>query len=284
MRWPADHPALADPALAVWSAGADELCPDADVVRILRHLPGRRVASLVRLRGGEAILKVYSSPRARGNYRRLRAFERSGVGDLLPRPYGADLKGHVLLLEFVIGMPLDTLDPVLLNPAARAAGETLRRIHECGAALDREWTVDREIEQLRRTAGPQTRLRVEEAIRLFRPGAGGGLVPSHRDCYPAQAVLGEEGIRWIDLDDAAMAPSGLDVGNFLAHMTREVVVGRWLPATLSESRRAFLAGYAEEPPDLERWERLSLARLAALAETRHRSEGEMRRLLARLAA
>ena len=37
---------------------------------------------------------------------------------------------------------------------------------------------------------------------------------------------GAEGeVRWIDLDDAAMAPRGLDVGNFVAHLRRDAVVG-----------------------------------------------------------
>jgi Ser/Thr protein kinase RdoA (MazF antagonist) len=274
---------VVDEALAPWSEGAQEICPDATPIRVLRHLPGRRVATLVRIGDGEAVLKVFASPRARGNHRRLRALADSEAAGLLPRPLAVDRAGHVSLVEFVRGTPLNRLDDPRLISEASAAGMALRRIHDCGVALDRTWTIEDEAMQLRRTAGPATRATIEAVLQAGLPSARAP-VPSHRDCYPAQAVSTGSGVRFIDADDAAMAPRALDVGNFSAHLTKAAVAGPRRSVVARDAIEAFLSGYGELPPDLDAWERLSLARLAALAETRHQERTSMRRLLAAVQA
>ena len=99
MRWPADHPVLVDEALAARAGGADELARGAAIGTVLRHLPGRRVATAVRLLDGtDAVLKVFASPRARGNDRRLAALAVSSAGELVPRSLGVDRAGHVSLV------------------------------------------------------------------------------------------------------------------------------------------------------------------------------------------
>jgi Ser/Thr protein kinase RdoA (MazF antagonist) len=282
MHWPPDHPAVLDPALSRWRSGADELCPDGEPVRVLRYLSGRRVATLVRTRAGEAVLKIFARPRARGNHRRLRAFEASAAAGLLPRSLAVDDSGHVGLLEFVPGRTLDSVNGPRLAGAARKAGDALRRIHESGTELDRDWTIEDEARQLRSVAGPQSRATLERVLAERVPDSAGPAVPSHRDCYPAQAVLTESGIRFVDADDAAMSPPALDVGNFTAHLTKDAITGSVDPADAKTATEAFLEGYGDHPPQLELWERLSLARLAGLAETRHRDPEAMRRLLAAL--
>src|SRR5688572_8290476 len=109
MRWPPDHPAVTDPALAAWAEGAEHLCPEAEVVRVLRHVPGRRVSTLVRIARGEAVLKIFASPRARGGHRLLSAFADSDAADLLPLSLG-QRDAHVALVEFVHGISLDHLE------------------------------------------------------------------------------------------------------------------------------------------------------------------------------
>ena len=251
--------------LARWCAGADEICPDAEVVEVLRYVPERRVATRVRVDGRDAVLKIYRATRARGNHRRLAALAATPAASLVPAPVAIDSSGHVGLVEFIDGIPLPA-------DAARQAGEVLRRLHDSGAVLDRDWSVADELAQLRRTAGEQTADAVESAIRRWTP-PDSERVPSHRDCYPAQAVLTSNGVRLIDLDDAAMAPRALDVGNFTAHLIKDGA---------RDAVPEFLAGYGDVPADHDRWERLSLARLAALAETRHRRPQEVLELLALL--
>lgn len=92
-------------------------------------------------------------------------------------------------------------------------------------------------------------------------------------------------LRFIDLDDAAMAPRGLDVGNFVAHLRKQAAIGqRWPPAVIDVAISAFIDGYGTPRDNLECWERLSLAPLAALAETRYGSCEQPQKLLAPLVA
>jgi Ser/Thr protein kinase RdoA (MazF antagonist) len=107
-------------------------------------------------------------------------------------------------------------------------------------------------------------------------------VPSHRDLHPRQVVLSGHDIGFIDLDDCALAPPGLDVGNMVAHLRREAVIGRRQHDVAARAVSAFLTGYGAEPPDLQAWVALALARLASLAETRHGRPAERDALLAEL--
>jgi hypothetical protein len=279
MRWPPDHPAVADAALSRWKSGAEELCPDAVAIRTLRYLRGRRVATLVRTGASDAVLKIFASPRARGNHRRLRALEASEADGVCPHAIAVDRSGHVGLLEFVPGETLDRLRGERLAISAGQAGAALRRLHESDAALDRAWSVSDEVRQLHRVAGPQSRAVLEWVIAQGLPRHSGPRVPSHRDCYRAQAVLTGSGIRYIDADDAAMAPAPLDPANFTAHLAKDAIVGALDQADAEAAAEAFLEGYGGAPPDLEAWQRLSIARLAGLAETRHGDPKAMRGLL-----
>jgi Ser/Thr protein kinase RdoA (MazF antagonist) len=270
VRWPDDHPAVTDPALAPWAVEADRLCPEAEVIHVLRHLPGRRVTTLVRTGDGLAVLKLFATSRARGGHRRLSAFAESRAGSLVPRPLG-HRKGHLALVEFIAGTPLDQLDDSALVAAAGLAGRALRRLHDSGAELGRMWGLGDEITQLRRTAGQATRKAVELAIARWSPPAQAEPAPSHRDCHPAQVVRTSEGVRFIDLDDSAMAPRALDVGNFVAHLQMEAYLTRRGNEASAAAADAFVCSYGSEPPALAEWTQLALARLAALAETRHNS-------------
>jgi Ser/Thr protein kinase RdoA (MazF antagonist) len=78
-------------------------------------------------------------------------------------------------------------------------------------------------------------------------------------------------VRFIDLDDSAMAPPGLDVGNFLAHLQVDAIMERRAEDAIGAAVDAFAKGYGSEPLALRAWTQLALARLAALAETRHKS-------------
>lgn len=282
MRWPADHPLHHDEALAVFAAGVDELCPDATVRETFRYVAGRRVTTLVDVGGRPAVLKVFANPRARGNHRRLRALAVSGLGDIVPRSLGCDRGGHVGLISFRPGAVLDTLPDPLFVEASGLAGAALRRLHDSAAALDRTWTRTEEVQLLRKRA-PQSMQHVLIGMDLESGAADDGpLVASHRDCHPRQLVHTGAGVAWIDLDDAAMAPAALDVGNLVAHLTREAVIDRRAVAVATAAQEAFLAGYrwpAARCGLLAQWVQLALLRLAGLAESRHDSPGERDALL-----
>lgn len=271
MRLPPDHPIVGDPALAAWRAGVDELCADMRLGPTLRYLPGRRIAVRVESGAGPAVLKVFARPRARGNDRRLRLLARSPAGFLVPRALGADASGHVGLVEWVDGEVMEALPGDRVVAAAHAVGGVLRALHESGVTLDREWVVENELRQLRRRAVPATTDLVDAVVDDPATIAlvDAPLVSAHRDFHPRQVVVDGDVVRLIDLDDAAQAPAALDVGNFLAHLTRDVAVGRLSPVLLTPSRRAFREGYGATDGSEDAWERLALVRLAGLATSRH---------------
>jgi aminoglycoside phosphotransferase (APT) family kinase protein len=87
----------------------------------------------------------------------------------------------------------------------------------------------------------------------------------HRDLYEEQIVLGTR-VGLIDLDDAALGPPELDVGNLLAHAD---LLALRSGADLSLAEDALLDGYANAGPRLDsalldRCRRLSRLRLACI--------------------
>jgi Ser/Thr protein kinase RdoA (MazF antagonist) len=87
----------------------------------------------------------------------------------------------------------------------------------------------------------------------------------HRDLYEEQIILGGR-IGLIDLDDAALGPPELDVGNLLAHGE---LLARRRNRDLGSGVQAFLSGYAATGPLLDgslvdRCRRLTLLRLACI--------------------
>jgi Ser/Thr protein kinase RdoA (MazF antagonist) len=260
MHWPADHPLRTDPRLSKWQADADAVCPDGSVAAVLRYKPGRRVVSLVRTPDGPAVLKLYHETWASGNHRRLQLL-RLGAGCVaLPRPLAVGPAGHAGLLEYLPGRPLRELSGADFVAACEEVGRVLARLHASDVRLGRDWTAQSEIDHLARrfTSGGGT----------WSPPPPDTLVPAHRDLHPSHVLVTSGAVRLIDLDEATMAPAGLDVGNFLAHLSKELVRGKRPPAEAEPAEDAFLRGYGRIPRDLPWWRRIALTRLACRAEER----------------
>jgi aminoglycoside phosphotransferase (APT) family kinase protein len=89
----------------------------------------------------------------------------------------------------------------------------------------------------------------------------------HRDLYEEQVLVGER-IGLIDLDDAALGPPELDVGNLLAHVD---LLARRSGIDLDAPTAALLDGYGHSGPHLDtvllaRCRALTLLRLACIHE------------------
>jgi Ser/Thr protein kinase RdoA (MazF antagonist) len=272
MQWPADHPVRTDSRLAKWRADGDAVCPEGSVVAVLRHIEGRRVTTLVRTPDGPAVLKLYHSARASTNYLRLQALRLGAGCPELPRPLAVGPAGHAGLLEYVPGRPLREVSGPDFVAACGEIGRTLARLHASDVLLDRAWTARTEIDELAR--------RFTSGGGRWLPPAPDTLVPTHRDLNPSQVVVDRGAVRLIDFDEATMAPAALDVANFLAHLTKDLVQGR-RPVTETESAgAAFLRGYGRIPPDLSWWRRIALTRLACRAEERRGRPAEAANLRA----
>lgn len=284
MQWPAEHPLRTDEKLRPWAGAAADLCDGARVVRVLRHLPGRRVATLLRLRDTYSVLKVFASPRARGNDRRLTALAAGPAASIVPASLGTDPSGHVHLVTYHAGVMLHQLPDADFVASCGRTGAQLRRLHDCGVELDRYWGWREEAAQLERHALTSTLGRAREAL-LHPPDAeGADRVCAHRDCHPGQVVVEPTGdVRWIDLDDSAMAPRALDVGNMIAHLRREYLSETRDREVAVAAETRFLLGYGSHASlttaALDRWIEVALLRLAALAATRHGDQRLHDRLL-----
>lgn len=279
MQWP-DHLLPTDERLHDALAASFEFHAEVTVTEVLRHVPGRRVTALATDGARTLVVKVFHSPRARGNHRRLSALAAAGLADIVPPSFGCDDTGHVGIVGHRPGIELQSVTHDEWVPSCRRAGVALRRLHESGADLDRQWTVADEVAQLRAMTPDHLLHQVEDAIEGASSLHGTPLVPSHRDCHPRQLVVDGGHVAWIDLDDCTMAPAALDVANMLAHLTREAIVGRRDADTVAAARLAFLDGYGGiDRSHCHAWELLSLARLAGLAETRHHAPDERDALL-----
>ncbi len=267
--WPADHPLITDPALREWADGVREVGADLLPVRMLRYLPGRRVTSLCQSATGELfVVKVFAGPRARGNERRLQALAAT-MGNAVPEPRGCDAAGHVAVIRWQPGTVFDQLDDAPFVAAAASIGRVLRALHGSGAVLDRTWAWHDEIALLERRLSADLRGELEQLRAATAHLAEAELAPAHRDFHPRQVVIGRDGPALIDLDDAAMAPQSLDLGNFVAHLLRDAAIGERSWWATNEALSAVVDGYGGAADDHELWVRLALLRLAGLAETRH---------------
>jgi Ser/Thr protein kinase RdoA (MazF antagonist) len=267
--WPADHPALADPALRPWAEGIGEVAADLTPQRVLRYLRSRRVTTLCSSPAGELfVVKVFASPRARGNERRLS--ELAGrLGDVVPEPRGCDDAGHVAVIRWQHGPVFDQLDDAQFADAAAPVGRVLRALHSSGAVIDRTWSWHDETALLDRRLPATLRSELDSVRAATSHLADAALVASHRDFHPRQVVVRADGPALIDLDDAAMAPRALDLGNFVAHLLRDAAIGERSWWATNEAIARVVEGYGGADDDHELWVRLALLRLAGLAETRH---------------
>jgi len=277
MLWPADHPLLTDVALRPFEPAAAELADGSTVVRVLRHLDRRRVATLIERDsdGALAVLKVFASPRARGNDRRLWMLAASSAASIVPASLGVDPQGHAHLVSYHPGQELVLLADDDFAASCGQVGVALRRLHDCGTVLDRSWGWPQETAQLERQALPSTRPAVDQLLADAAHVDGADWVCAHRDCHPGQVIVEPTGdVRWIDLDDCAMAPRSLDVGNMVAHLRRENLRGARGVEAAEAAERQFLIGYQAASvvalAELDRWIDVAMLRLAALAAARHR--------------
>jgi Ser/Thr protein kinase RdoA (MazF antagonist) len=219
----------------------------------LKHKPGRRRTLRAHGPGGTAIVKLYATDRAPTVAARLSALASGPPEPALPRVLACEPAEHMVVLSDVPGEPLSRALLAGDTSACRRAGEALGRWHRAwwGRAPDplRPHTVERELEILDGQADRVSRGLAADvrtaAADLADPWDSTTVV--HRDLYEEQVLLGDR-IGLIDLDDAALGPPELDVGNLLAHVDLlSLRSGRDLDAVTDE----LLAGYAGCGPSLD---------------------------------
>jgi hypothetical protein len=237
----------------------------------LKHKPGRRCTLRARGSGGSAIVKLYSSDRASLVASRIAALGPGPPEPVVPTVLHLDAQLHLVVLSDVPGR---ALREALLEGDFRAcsqAGSALGSWHVAwqGVAPEplRPHTVDREIEILLSHAGcasPSVARAVADALPPL-PQEWSCSTVVHRDLYEEQILVGER-VGLIDVDDAALGPPELDLGNLLAHAA---LLERHRGQGLAREQAAILAGYAKTGPPLDEallddLRHLTLLRLACL--------------------
>lgn len=239
----------------------------------LKHKPGRRLTLRTRGPQGSAIVKLYSSDRAVRVGERIAAVEEGGPAEPeVPKVLAVEPGRRILMLSDVSGTPLREAVLDGDESECRRAGAAIAGWHLAwrgrdppGLELHR---IEDELAVLVDRAALAPRAigtRVAAALpSLHDPWEGVTVV--HRDLYEEQVLLGDR-VGLIDLDDAALGPPELDVGNLLAHLDLlELRTGRDLTAP----RSAFLDGYESvaslDPELLARCRTLTRLRLACIHE------------------
>jgi Ser/Thr protein kinase RdoA (MazF antagonist) len=220
-----------------------------------------------------AIVKAYRSERAPLVAARVRALAAGPAEPEVPEVLHEDPALRLVVLSEVVGPPLrDALLRDDLAECARA-GAALGRWHAfwLGAAPSPllPHTAERELEILSTWAASG------EPTIADRVRASGVALSAewpittvvHRDLYEEQIILGRR-VGLIDLDDAALGPAELDVGNLIAHI--ELLESR-SSHDLRPAERALRDGYAATAPEpdaalVDRCRRLTLLRLACIHE------------------
>jgi Ser/Thr protein kinase RdoA (MazF antagonist) len=235
----------------------------------LKRKPGRR--RTLRAVGPKrtAIVKEYRSERAPIVAARVGALAAGPPEPAVPEVLYEDPSLRLVVLSEVVGSPLR--DALLLEDLARCsrAGAALGAWHAfwLGAAPPplAPHTCERELEILRRwadRADAKIARRVKRAASSLSAEWPVATVV-HRDLYEDQVLLGER-VGLIDLDDAALGPPELDVGNLLAHVELlELRTGR----SFAPAVDALLSGYGRDSLDealLDRCHALTLLRLACI--------------------
>jgi len=212
-------------------------------LRVLAHEPGKHClieygldidssSACARL---EAIGKIGVSHFDNRGYRQLRAIWQAGFtsdsadGICVPDPLGTV---PALCMWLQRKVPGRTVTAVLRDgstPSADRLAAAVHKLHNAPLTADRCHTMHDELAILHRcldTVAAQQPDAADAVFALMDTAARvGGLLPSpafcpsHRDFCSDQVILHDDRVYLIDFDRFCLADPGLDVGNFLGHLT-----------------------------------------------------------------
>lgn len=271
--------------------------------RLIRHKLGRRcLVEYDVVVGGHAsprrvetlIGKIRGRHNPRASYQLLKAFWRHGFSDAsadgisVPEPvaYYPDL--GLWLQRKVPGQPLATMLPRAEPRLLERVAEASHKVHRAGVPAQRTHAMADELRILHERVPlvldhrPEWQERIERLLAACDRLGSSVPVPAHtgihRDFYQDQVIVDGERLYLIDFDLYCAGDVGVDIGNFLAHLTEQALreageAGAY--GHLAEALRSrFLAlagpGAARS---IDAYDHLSLVRLAYLStlfpERRH---------------
>jgi aminoglycoside phosphotransferase (APT) family kinase protein len=226
---------------------------------LLRYRPERRaVFRLGPPAAGSVVLKLYRKGGFARTVSRLRALT-STPKLQLPLWVGSSEPHRLLAFDWLDGPVLrDGLRTRLPDLAAVAeTGAALAELHgQAGQGLPLR-SEEEEVDQVRRTASVVGQLAPDQAARAraLADEVAGGLtasradrVPIHGDFYDNQVIVMRDRVALLDLDEATIGNRLEDLGLFIAHLERDVLLGTLPSAVGSAARSALLEGYCATTP------------------------------------
>jgi Ser/Thr protein kinase RdoA (MazF antagonist) len=240
-------------------------------LELLKQKAGRRATYRAHGSRRTAIVKVYESDLARTVATRIASLSEGPFEPRIPSVW-AQTEDMIVLSE-IHGRPLRAAvlagDGALCHRAGAVLGFWHWYWREQAPETLAPHSLAQELEILRSEAEQSPEPIADAVAFALKAVDDDGEWPAatviHRDLYEEQVMVGDE-VGLIDLDDAAIGPPELDIGNLCAHLE---LLGRRYGRNLDEMQRAFLNGYLSsgaplELPLLLTCRSLSLLRLACL--------------------
>jgi Ser/Thr protein kinase RdoA (MazF antagonist) len=238
-------------------------------VEELKRKPGRRRTFRATGTRRTAIVKIYESDRAPVVAARVRALSAGPREPRVPEVLHLDAGRRTVVLSEVSGRPLRESIVSGDVAACARAGRALAAWHRAWRDVSPNGLLPHTMEDEERillswveAAPPPISAAVRSVLPALRAEWRSTTVV-HRDLYEEQVLLGKR-VGLIDLDDAALGPPELDVGNLIAHVE---LLERRRAADFRAARAALLAGYGADSLDaalFARCHRLALLRLACI--------------------
>lgn len=238
-------------------------------IHVRRHKPGRRCLIEYELDyplgdGGEMRSALLGKVQARGldciSHGVQNDLWRSGFGPLskdriaVPEPLGVLPDLAMWLQRKVTGTSAMERLTAAEGPALAARIAAASHKLQCsGVSVGRRHTLADELHILRCQLGPVVKThpwwadRIKRVLtasaRLGAASMPGKSCPSHRDFYPDNVLVNREWLYLIDLDLYCEADPGLDIGNFIGHVTEFSLRTRQDPEALADLEQAIEEGF-----------------------------------------
>lgn len=234
--------------------GSNSQWHDSTIAELLNYKPERRyVARLTRADGQSALVKFHS----RSGYAKARTISRrlgAARADFYPRTIGRSKKHAVVAYSWQAGTTLRQLSTegnlVLSDLAATA--ESLAEFHASstgGLVAIETGERARRLSALADQLGfliPQLRQRAQDVAQKMADWFDSQVSvirPVHGDFYDKQAIVHDNTVRLIDLDAARLDNPLLDLGNYLAHLEKQVLVHGLAAAEAEAQKETLISVY-----------------------------------------
>ena len=240
-------------------------------VRVTRHKPGRRCVveydvEMDRPGVPRETMTLIGKTRARrsGNegFRMQESFWNAGFDALaddgisVPEPIGVISDLQMWFQRKVPGRPAES---VLRGPdgpsVARRIAEAIHKVHCAQIPTDKQHNIEDELRILRdclsqvATLRPDWLLRLQRVLRECERLAANTPFPSscgiHRDFYSSQVIVDGGRLWLLDFNLYCSGERGLDVGNFIGHITEQSLRELGDSYALSEVEHAFEERFLE---------------------------------------